>query len=332
MLLTQGDLEEAGKIVDTLIQTQPTSSRIWFLKSNLERRRGDLDAAIACLEICVALAEPERALRQRAVLYLLDNNHAAAEADLTRVIERQPDDPENYLNRGLARMGGEKFADAEEDFSRAIELGTSETRVYFLRSRVRMSLNNRAGAKEDFTLGLELKPLDSLSYLARGVAQVRNAPEKAIADFEEALRLDPTSIEALQNLAHTYSERKHDHATAVEYLERIVDIRPDDADTRATIAVLLARDGQNDKALQYVQDAEKRQTSPELNYRIAGVYALLSREQSSYVDEAIKRLKIAARGNPLNVLNDSRVDPDLKPIRESEAFLQLINSLESLCK
>ena len=53
-----------------------------------------------------------------------------------------------------------------------------------------------------------------LSWIARGVARIAADPPGALADFDQALLLNPRSPQALQDKAHVFSERLQRPANA----------------------------------------------------------------------------------------------------------------------
>src|SRR5262249_55942991 len=179
--------------------------------------------AAACYSTCIALSPRLSWLAfKRGVVFLHLGNYAEARADFDEFLGARPDVPEAYVNRALALQGLKDDARAVEDLTKALELGTTQTRVYFIRSRLRARLGDRDGARRDRAKGLELEPTDELSWVVRGTAKLSADPRGALADFDRALRLNPRSLDGLQNKASVLAEQLGRTADAVDVLNQAV--------------------------------------------------------------------------------------------------------------
>src|SRR5262249_47944039 len=154
--------------------------------------------------------------------YLRQQDYSAALADFDHGVAQRPELPEPYLNRALARQGLGQFKSAIEDLTTALEKPNAPTRIYFMRARVRARAGDRAGADQDRAEGLRATPADEKSWIARGLARLANDAQGALADFEEALVLNPRSRSALQNKAHVLAEKLNRHDEAVATLDQAV--------------------------------------------------------------------------------------------------------------
>jgi tetratricopeptide (TPR) repeat protein len=77
------------------------------------------------------------------------------------------------------------------------------------------------------------KPLDAKSLIARADELSANGnPERAIADYDAALRIDPASVEALHGRAKAW-RFKGDRRRALADLDAAIRIRPDFESARA---------------------------------------------------------------------------------------------------
>ena len=108
---------------------------------------------------------------------------------------------------GPRPVGQRDHAGAIADLTAALDRGATETRIYFIRAEARARSGDRDGAERDRAEGLRRVPADAESWVARGLARLPGDPAGALADFEEALKLDPRSRSALQNKAAVLSER-----------------------------------------------------------------------------------------------------------------------------
>lgn len=112
--------------------------------------------------------------------------------ELSDEIHDFPENPLNYINRGVAKHRQGDYSGAIKDFSRAIELDPHSALGFKNRGLSRMKVEDLTGAIGDFTKALEIGPNDSSAFFSRGIALVRSAEYgAAIKDFERAALLDP---------------------------------------------------------------------------------------------------------------------------------------------
>src|SRR5262249_44389366 len=158
-----------------------------------------------------------------------------------------------YLDRAVAKTELKDYAGALADLARASDLPGAPTRIYFMRSRIHALAGDREKARQEREEGLRHTPADPQSWVARGIARLGGDPTGALADFDEALKLDSTYREALEDKAHVLSERLGRPREAIAVLDRAVEQHPDYVLARAGRGVLLARLGRREAAL---KDAE----------------------------------------------------------------------------
>src|SRR5262249_19029926 len=138
-----------------------------------------------------------------------------------------------YSNRSLAYGGLREHAKAVADLNQALDLGDSSTRIYLMRSSHLRQLGDKAGADRDLARGLPRGPTDEASWIDRGYAKLpkrdmdgKRDIDGALADFQRALKLNPKSQLALQNIAHILSEKGRTEE-ALRILDRELDLYPD---------------------------------------------------------------------------------------------------------
>jgi len=263
----------------------------------------------------------------RGLVYLRQNDLKSARADFDRVIHLRPDFAEVYINRALVWQGMKDYQAAIQDLTHALELGAPYTRIYFMRARIRELANDRTGAQKDLAAGLRLTPADEKSWIARGIAKLSSDLPGALADFEKAEKLNPTSLAALQNQAHVLSKLGRNQQ-AIRVLDRAIELYPDYVPALAGRGVLKARLRDRQAAHKDADEALARDFGPATQYQVAGIFALTSQQEAEDRSEALRYLSSALRkGVGFDYLEQDR---DLDPIRERPEFHQLVSAARAL--
>jgi tetratricopeptide (TPR) repeat protein len=284
--------------------------------------------AIACYDTCIALApEAYWAHLNRGLTRLRMQQYKQSVADLDRVLVLCPDHVEAHKNRAMVRQGLKQYAEAIKDLTRVLELDSSLTHAYFLRAAVRHQAGDVQGANKDREEGLRRKPANEMDWLARGYARMSVAPKAAIADFDEALKLNSRSLAALQNKAHVLSKLGRNEE-AIKALDRVVDLYPDFVLARAGRGVLLARLGKREAAHKDALACLARDKKPLTCYQLAGIYALTSKSSRDDGEEAFRLLsRSLLRGVGFDLLE---ADRDLDPIRQCPEFKTLVTAARAI--
>jgi len=134
-------------------------------------------------------------------------------------------------------------------FDRAIETNARNWDAYLRRAEAKHALNQREAATVDYTKAIEIHPTEAFLYLRRGRHLVtRRICDRALRDFEEAIRLVPNSARQDYNLtAELYSLQSgvysscpdpafRDPKRAIETAEQATSLDP----SRATLLTILA--------------------------------------------------------------------------------------------
>ncbi len=319
-----GDFAGAATLYRQVIKNQSRDWTAWFSLGSCELANNNVSASEASFTTSIALA-PHSYLGYfgRGLSALAAKKFPAAQTDFSRVLELSPGLFAARVNRAIACEGQGKWALAESDLSVALEAGAPQTRIYFLRARIRDQLGNKKGAAADREMGLALPPQDALSWVARGVARLATEPQQAERDFREALRINPQSREALQDLAHVLSERLGRPAEAVPVLSRLAKLSPGDPGPIASRGVLQARQGQRLEAVSDAQQALSMSPQPLIVYQVAGIYALCSMQEPGDQRHALKLLATALKKD-VALVNLAQADPDLRPLSGSPTFQRLV--------
>ncbi len=326
-------LDAASPLFARATQDDPDNYAAWYLSAKC---RGipevddlrNYDRAVADYSVCIALQPKNPAgWTGRGVVRGYQGHHEDAIADFTEALRLRPNRSELYIDRALAEFRLKRFDDALRDLSHALELPGVPTRVYFIRAQVKSALGDKEGSERDLREGLALKPSDEVSWVARGVARttLKKDHQGALDDFNQALAFNPRSFLALNNKVHILGERLGRTEEAVHALDDAIDRVPShlQALTRSVRGVYLARLGRREAALNDAESALAQEPGPAITYRVAGIYALTSRQVP---DDRFAALELLASSFLLSPFGLRQVenDPDLTPIRDLPEFRRIV--------
>lgn len=184
------------------------TAKEYYNRGLAHRKEGKTDLAIADYSTAIQL-DPKYvgAYYDRGLAYYIQRKIDLAIADYSEAIRLDPKHAGAYNNRGLAYEEQDKIKPAIADYSEAIRLNPKDEKAY--RNRGNVYYDNRyiEGfldlAIADYSKVLELKPKDVRGYNNRGLAYEAQGKMKigfAIADYNDAIRLDPEYEPARNNL------------------------------------------------------------------------------------------------------------------------------------
>jgi serine/threonine protein kinase/tetratricopeptide (TPR) repeat protein len=323
-LLSDLRFEESLPLLTALRDGSPTNSVYWFLLGNAHAGLAQFDKAEGCFSTSAALLpESYLALHHRGLCRMDLREYESALEDFDAVMKMRPDLPPCLLNRALAYASLGHHREALADFTTALERGATQTRVYFLRARSYEKIGNPKTAAEDRATGLRLTPTDKESWIARGIARLAKDPEGALADFRQALAMNPRSLSALKNIVHVTADRLDHPKEALASLNRILEIDDTNLFALAGRAVMLARQGKRTEALADVQELLRASKKPTHLFQAACALSHTSTVNEADIQKGLLMLTRAVLQDP-RLLARAQTDPDLEQLRKNPGFQDLV--------
>jgi eukaryotic-like serine/threonine-protein kinase len=330
-LTQRGEHRRGLPFLQRATQLDPRDFSAWFVRGTTHLALSQFELGAMCFSSCLAIRSNfAPAWRNRGRAFIGLRFFELAVPDYDRAIELNPKSPDAYIQRATARDALHDSTGAEADLTRALGTGAAPVQVYFLRSEVRRRLGKKEAADEDRQTGLRLRPADELSWIGRAEMRLEKNPEGALADVEEALKLNPFSMFALQTKSHILSERLNRPNDSIAVLDLAVKFHPDHAPLRAGRGVLLARAGNRKAALQDARDALRRDTRAPNLYQVGCIYALTSAKNPEDRPEAVKLLWEALKtGFGMDWVDG---DTDLDPLRTDRTFREMVAEAKVLAR
>ncbi len=221
-----------------------------------------------------------------------------------------PEFRRNYLSYGSVYFQRGYLDQAEASFKLALNDNPSSAEALYGLGSVYLKQEKSREARESFERAIKLRVSypDTLpnAWNNLGLLATREGrTADAIPYFEEALRLSPDHLIALENLGNAYRQQKRwDEARKV--LERAVAVGPKDPEANYSLGMVFAQLDDSDRAYEYLQRALKlRPAYPEALNNL-GVLYLRTRRR----DEAVASFEECIRVAPAfdqSYLNLARV-------------------------
>lgn len=164
----------------------------------------------------------------RAMGHLVSGDPAQGVADLSRLIESNPDHPLPYYGRGSLFRSMKRLDDALRDLDRAIELDPEPASSLTERAEVYAELEQFEPALADLDRALAFEPESVTLWTTRALMNDRaGRRDAALADLHRAAELDPDAGEVVTT-RRSLRAGHGDHAEELRELDRAVARNPDD--------------------------------------------------------------------------------------------------------
>ena len=203
------DYDRALSDFGEAIRIDATFSKAFANRGAVHGAKQDFDNAIKDFTRAIELGpRSAHAFADRAGMHRLTGQHDAAIRDYTEAIRIDPTFGEAILNRAITLAGTSRCPQAIADFTRVVELlqsgpGTGTRNLGLAIAFVdRGVCHEKAGrddlAISDYAAHLELEPRSQYGLELRAALYFRAAQyERALADFAQALVVNPSSPTAL---------------------------------------------------------------------------------------------------------------------------------------
>jgi len=216
----------------------------------------------------------------------------------------------NYLSYGSVFFQRGYFDQAEESFRLALSADPASSEALYGLGSVYLKKGNAGEARLSFERTTKLNPTypDTLPNAWNNLgllATQEGRTAEAIPYFEEALRLSPDHLIALDNLGNAYRQLQQ-WEQARKVLERAVVVAPQDAEANYSLGMVFAQMDDSDRAYEYLQRALKiRPGYPEALNNLGVLYLRTQRR-----DQAVESFEECIRVAPAfdqSYLNLARV-------------------------
>jgi len=215
----ENGFEAAYEYLDKYIEENPRCTAGYLVWGDVCTRLEEWNEALGYFGKAIEL-DPNNSVAYigRSQVYFGMNDFPKAVADCTKTIEITPKGKESYFNRGhvymhmfMASQDKDYLEKAFADYNKFIELDPDDPEGYFKRGVIKLQFDdtqNKRDAISDFTKVIKLTPDRQKAYLNRGLAYASENLkdfEKALADYNMSIKLDPNDPQGYAQRAGTNS-------------------------------------------------------------------------------------------------------------------------------
>lgn len=192
--LKEYDTAEAD--LDRLLRKWPKLYKVYMVKAQVSLERGDTLGGLHWVDSLLVLQPREagawsfkgRHATQKA-------QYALADSCLTKAIELDPDDFDNYLARAIARNGLNRLSGALEDYDKVIQIVPQHFVAHYNRGLLRAQVGDDNRAIEDFDFVIEQEPDNTLAIYNRALLREQTGDFRgAAADYTVLIKSYPNFI------------------------------------------------------------------------------------------------------------------------------------------
>ncbi len=255
----KGDLDGAIADYDRVIKIDPKFSYAYFNRGDAEIAKAEFLPAIGDFSKAISL-DPRTAANyeHRGNAYRSVGDFDRALADYAKALGLAPKSATVYGNRGLLYAMRRDTEHAAADFQKAIALDPNMPAAYGGLGYISFSKGDIDGAIAGYSKWIDLDPKNAVSRYLRGdlYRTQKKDFERAVADFDQAIVLNPKYVEAYIERAEIYGATANADR-AIADASAAIDLSPTAVvayDIRAT--AYLARGDTRQAAADYDRQAQ----------------------------------------------------------------------------
>lgn len=275
LLAREDTWSKARAEIETLTQSFPKSAEVRALAGEYYLAVGDRNAARRVFVEALELGQTAEALTGLVTLDLMAGDRRAAVARLESILARSPNAPEPLmLAAKVYGLGGES-GKAEEVLLRLIKVTPDNPAPYAMLGQLYFALGKTDAAIRQFEdlARTESRPVGALTMLGV-LAYGKRDMVGAIAWWQKALQIDPTTPAAANNLAWLYAETETNLDTALQLAQVARNAAPENPEINDTLGWVYYKKKLSERAIEYLRRAVERDAeSALLQYHLGMAYA-----------------------------------------------------------
>lgn len=250
----QRDFKKSKPLYEQILTNNPNFFLAYNNLAVIEFSEGNTEKAVANWNESLKLEAVQPEIYNNlglSYLIFLDNETALKYFDMA--LRFKPSYLQAANNRALTLANLARYKDAEIQYEEMIKQFSYEPFIYYNYALFCISYNNYSRAKHLLGTAIKLKNNSAQLYSALALAQSKSGGlAESQTNIEKALELQEKNVDADRNIGCVYLEKK-DFQQALIFLNRAMDINPDDAVTVAALGNVYIALNSSNKALELWQ-------------------------------------------------------------------------------
>jgi len=243
--LMQGDLTQAQRAFELAAGLNPRSPAPPERLGRVLGMKGDYADAEKAYENSLAIApDYAPALRGLAEVLGKEGKQKQAIARMDRQIAGQPKAYQLYAAKAEFCIAQKDWACAEHSYKQTIALNPYDVNAYFALAHIYAATDRSAEMIQEYEAARSKFPeyLPTYILLAQVYEYVGNV-DAARRTYQDAVKVDPASYEAMSNLARLYADHGGSLSDALELAQKAKAEQPDDPGVNDTLGWVYYRQG-----------------------------------------------------------------------------------------
>ena len=297
-LLASGSFDEASKLLERLIKTDPKNAELRILQCKSFLDMGRLEDALTLVRTQLIKATSNKQLYINLFFDVLRSAYERREYDFvfaaaSWLAEFQDSIAMAWNFRGLAQLARNEFAGALESLQKAIERDRNNPHILVNLINAFISNGFPDEALPYAEQGLKLAP--DMPVMINNVANAYKYAGELNLSVElylKALTLDPNNAEVLANLgaAYTALDKKQ---LALDCFNRALQLRPELTTIKSNVAFILVEDGRLEEALAFCEeDLQVNPHSPHVWFSY-GYLLMKANRLNAAIDAFVKAVSVS---------------------------------------
>jgi protein O-GlcNAc transferase len=245
----QGNSEAAVKLISLALARNPRSADAHSNLGNAFQQLGHYKEAIASYDEALAIRPDfSEALYNRGNTLQALKRHDEAIASYDQALAIKPDHAHALNNRGNVFQELGRYDEAIASYDQALAIEPDDAEALNNRGSAMYKLNRYDEALASYDKALAIKPGHAQAHYNRGnVLQDLGRHDEAIACYDKALAIKPDYPEALNNRGNALSGLYRFQEAIASY-GTALEIKPDDVDALTNMGTAFADQGRRDEA------------------------------------------------------------------------------------
>lgn len=235
-----------------VIAQKPYLAEPYFFRAVAKISLDDFGGAEAdatrCIEINPFIKD---SYRIRAVARHNSHKFDSALADYQKALEMNPNDKDLMLNMAMCHLAQKHYSQADSCLQWCLERDSTSERVYLGLAQLNLDQQDTIQALGFLSRAIEVNKNNVQAYLMRCEIyfNAMNEIDKALADIDEAIKLEPTNPGLYINRSYM-RYRKNDIRGTMADLDYAISLDPDNVTAHYNRALLRSEVGANNKAIE----------------------------------------------------------------------------------